>query len=640
MSAPREAPAVRPAPGNGGPPNPPARARAWREAVGQLRPFLPLVVLAICLFVVAILFESLALIMLGPLLDFATSGGLGLETEGRLFDLVFGAMARVGLPADGVGVALLVIGCLVGKSAATITGDFLRARIVAEYERRTRNALARGLLHARWESVMGERSGDFLSVMTLQVDRAARGFVIHLLLFIGQLVMALTYVAVAVAVMPVAGVGVGLLMLAVGLMLSRVFRSIRGWSTEFVSVFGNLTQRLSEAAGGLKVLKALGAEGGATAAIQSDTDLLYRLRIRIDLLRSGFSASLEPALILALLAMLAMMSAGVTNVVTVGLVGILLLRAFQRVFAASSSVTAIVESLPSVAVVADALERLEGDVERSSGEQLATFDRLELRDVAYRYPNGQPGVEALNTSIEPGEFVGIVGASGAGKSTFLDLVLGLLEPTSGAVVVNGRSLEGISLQAWRRRIGYVPQDVLLFNDSILANVTLGRPDCSEAEVLEALRIAQIAQVVEERAGGVHTDVGERGFGFSGGERQRLALARAIVGHPEILVFDEATSSLDGPSERAFHESLEAMRGKFTMIVVAHRLSTVLGADRILVMERGRLVESGRPSDLLADPASRFSRLRGSDGSPAPEDPLLPMEGEVRRSTLPDLGTGT
>jgi ATP-binding cassette, subfamily C, bacterial len=583
----------------------------WRIALGELRPYVLPIAGSIVLFVTAIVLETLALVMLGPLLDLATGGGVGVDTDQRLFHIVFGGMSRVGLAPTLIGLALVVVGLLVSKSVATILGDYLRARVVADYERVTRVELATGLLRVKWHTVMGKRIGDLLNVMTLQTDRAARGFVIHLLLFLGQAIMALTYIAVAVAIIPLAGVGIAVLLLLLGLSLASVFRSIGRWSQELVNVFGDLTQRLAETVGGLKILKALTAEQGAAAAIQTSTDRVRDLRVRTDLLRSAFSSALEPALILALLTMVVLLAAGVPNVALVGFVGILLLRAFQRVFGATLSVTGIVENLPSVAAVADIRRELRANAESVDGESISSFGTVELRDLRFVYPDGQVAVEGVNLTIEAGDFVGIVGASGAGKSTILDLVMGLIPPTGGDVLVDGRPLRTIAAESWRRLIGYVPQETVLFNDTVGANIMLYRREYTPEELDWALKVAQIERVISQREGGLNVMVGDRGTAFSGGERQRLALARAILGKPRLLVLDEATSSLDGHSERAFQSALEAIRGQFTIIVVAHRLSAVMGADRVIVMENGCAVEAGPPRTLIADSTTKFAQLHGT-----------------------------
>jgi ATP-binding cassette, subfamily B, bacterial len=210
-----------------------------------------------------------------------------------------------------------------------------------------------------------------------------------------------------------------------------------------------------------------------------------------------------------------------------------------------------------------------------------------------------PVLADLSFRIEPGQLVAVVGPSGAGKSTLASLVSRLYDVTEGAVRVDGHDVRGVTLASLREAIGVVSQDPHLFHDSIDANLRYARPDATEAELREACRAAQVLDVVEALPEGFATVVGERGYRLSGGEKQRLAIARMLLADPAIVVLDEATSHLDSENEAAVQAALDvALRGR-TAVVIAHRLSTITDADQILVLERGRLVERGRHGELLA-----------------------------------------
>jgi ABC-type multidrug transport system fused ATPase/permease subunit len=200
--------------------------------------------------------------------------------------------------------------------------------------------------------------------------------------------------------------------------------------------------------------------------------------------------------------------------------------------------------------------------------------------------------------IKRGDFVGIVGSSGAGKTTLVDLMLALLRPTAGDILVNGLPLQHISSRGWRRLIGYVPQETVLFNDSIMNNITLLREGVTAQDAIWAARVADAAEFIHTFPEGFDTLVGDRGAKVSGGQRQRLALARALAHRPQILLLDEATSSLDSFSEQKIQNAIEELRDELTIIVVAHRLSTVMNADRIIVLDAGEIVEQGNPRQLI------------------------------------------
>ncbi len=225
---------------------------------------------------------------------------------------------------------------------------------------------------------------------------------------------------------------------------------------------------------------------------------------------------------------------------------------------------------------------------------------IEFRNVSLHYLEGEPwAVKDLSCVIPKGSLTALVGTSGSGKSSVADLVLRLFDPTAGEVLVDGIDLRQLNLACWRGSIGVVGQDTFLFNATVRENLTFGRPDAGESEVLAAARAANVHEFVERLANGYNTVIGDQGYRLSGGQRQRLALARAILREPEILVLDEATSDLDSRSEQLIQKSLDSQRGERTILVIAHRLSTVARADQILVLSQGQLVEQGTHDELLA-----------------------------------------
>jgi len=269
---------------------------------------------------------------------------------------------------------------------------------------------------------------------------------------------------------------------------------------------------------------------------------------------------------------------------------------------------------PALRVVREAVDAGEAAAETLNREG-ACFERLQrdlvLERVSYSYPDGDgPAVDDISLRIARNQMVAIVGRSGAGKSTVIDLISGLHVPAAGSVRVDETDLAELDLVSWRRQIGFVSQDTVIFNDSLRNNLLLFYPDATPADVDRVVSIAHLEEMIVSLPEGLDTMLGEGGVRLSGGQKQRVALARALVGRPELLLLDEATSALDNESERYVQQALETITHTMSIIVIAHRLSTVRKADMIYVMEGGCIVESGAYGELLAK-QGRFAELHQS-----------------------------
>jgi ATP-binding cassette, subfamily B, multidrug efflux pump len=224
--------------------------------------------------------------------------------------------------------------------------------------------------------------------------------------------------------------------------------------------------------------------------------------------------------------------------------------------------------------------------------------RVEFEHISFRYSPDTPLIEDLSLVAEPGHTVAIVGPTGAGKTTILNLLHRFYDPTEGAITFDGYDLRQVTLESLYRQIALVPQETILFGGTILENIRYGREDATEQEVFEASKAAHAHEFITAFPDGYRTIVGEKGINLSGGQRQRLAIARAILKNPRLLLLDEATSSLDTESERLVQEALARLMVDRTTFVVAHRLTTIQRADRILVINKGRLVEEGTHASLM------------------------------------------
>jgi len=258
----------------------------------------------------------------------------------------------------------------------------------------------------------------------------------------------------------------------------------------------------------------------------------------------------------------------------------------QQGLAAASRMFEILDEKPSIV---DAPDAVEADPPRES---------IEVREVSFEYDPGRPVLSNVTVRARVGEIIAFVGPSGGGKSTLVDLLARFYDPTSGAVLWDGVDLRRYRLQSFRRHLGFVSQETILFNETVAFNIAYGRPAAAAGEIEAAARAANAHEFIEKMPRGYETEIGDRGLRLSGGQRQRLAIARALLSNPPVLVLDEATSALDTESEILVQEALERLMKGRTTFVIAHRLSTVRHADRIYVVDGGRIVEEGRHEELV------------------------------------------
>jgi ABC-type transport system involved in Fe-S cluster assembly fused permease/ATPase subunit len=265
-------------------------------------------------------------------------------------------------------------------------------------------------------------------------------------------------------------------------------------------------------------------------------------------------------------------------------------------------------SLEDLRLMFDLMQRQPEIVDRPDAPALVVADaEVRFENVSFAYEPDRPILHDVSFTIPPGQKVAVVGPSGAGKSTLARLLFRFYDVQSGRILINGQNISGVTQDSLRAAIGIVPQDTVLFNDSLYYNIAYASPGASLEDVTRAARLANIHQFILSLTKGYETVVGERGLKLSGGEKQRVAIARAILKSPRVLVFDEATSSLDSQSEKVILESLQSLAANHTTLAIAHRLSTIVDADNILVMEHGRIVEQGNHHALLTQ-GGNYARL--------------------------------
>ncbi len=457
----------------------------------------------------------------------------------------------------------------------------------------------------RWDELVRRRPSDLHHLLTADVERVyTASMAVMMLLQTGILLT--IYLAVAWIISPpmmLVSAGLGLAILA---LLAPLRSRATCYGRERTANKRDQYRTVSEYLAGLKTAKIHGAEGAYRARLAANLDKVHAEAVGYMRLTSLGTIMSQ---VVSALAVATLVYAGIT-LLGMGLPQlvafmVLLMRIAPRF---TTLQTNLQQLLTEVTVFAD-IERFQAECAAAAEPPLPPASTpaplltkaIRCANVRYAYAggDGRPALEDLDCVIPAHRITALVGPSGSGKSTTADLVCGLLTPQGGTIHIDDLALTPETARAWRRSIAYVPQDHFLLPGSVAENLRLARPQASDAELWAALEGAGAADFVRAQSDGLGTQLGENGSRLSGGQRQRIALARALVMKPQLLVLDEATSALDWESQAAFARSVEALRGRVTVLVIAHRLSMVAAADHVIALNGGRVVEVGGFADLAA-----------------------------------------
>lgn len=376
------------------------------------------------------------------------------------------------------------------------------------------------------------------------------------------------------------------------------------WGKELVTHDVSRMQHLQQGLGGAKDVKLLGRESDFLQQYKFHNDRSARIDQRQSILQAIPRLMLELFAVTGLAVLVVIMvSQGKHIESLLPIIGLFAAAAF-RLLPSVTRVISVVNylrfSLPIINIMYDEIRLQENTKPPTYSGDLVLKDKLALDQVKFNYPASESlALDGISLSITKGTSVGFIGESGAGKSTLIDIILGLLTPVSGAVKIDGVDIQE-SIRGWQNQIGYVPQSIYLTDDSLRRNIAFGLPvdQINDDAVWRAIRSAQLEQFINELPEGLNTVVGERGIRLSGGQRQRIGIARALYHDPSVLVLDEATSSLDTATERGVMDAVRDLHGKKTILIVAHRLSTVEDCDYLYRLEQGVVTETGSPKDVI------------------------------------------
>jgi subfamily B ATP-binding cassette protein MsbA len=399
------------------------------------------------------------------------------------------------------------------------------------------------------------------------------------------------------------------------LIIAWIGLKLRKHSAVIQAKMADITSILQETISGVKIVKAFGMEDYENRKFIKETKSFFKLNLRIARVRNASSpiteflsvavgvviiyyggvlvlqeGTLKASEFLGFLFAIFQLMTPIKELSTVN-------NRIQESSAAGDRVFEILDTTP-------AIQNVPGSVELNQFKNDVIFE-----NVSFSYEDSEePVLKDLNFTVNKGEIVALVGPSGGGKSTLVDLIPRFYDPTSGKIIIDGADIRNIDIKSLRRRMGIVTQETFLFNETISNNIAYGLSNYPQEKIVEAAKTANAHDFIVDMPDGYNTIIGERGVKLSGGQRQRLSIARALLKNPDIMIFDEATSALDNESELLVQEAIERMMENRTTFVIAHRLSTIRNATRIIVLDRGRIIQAGRHEDLIADENGLYNKL--------------------------------
>jgi ATP-binding cassette subfamily C protein len=567
--------------------------------------------LALLLMFCTSLTEGAGLLLLVPMLQVI---GLDVQqgTVGWLAEFIASIFAAVGVQPTLVTVLGLYVLVVSAQALLRRRQTTFNVALQQEFTVHLRQRLYRAIANVDWLFFSRSRSSDFTHALSTELDRVSIA-TYRLFSFLPSAVLTAIYMLLAVALSAkitalAFACGAGLLLLVRG-----KTRAARLSGERLSKAYKSLYAAASEHLSGMKIVKSYDARDRNVAIFSRLAERVAQTHL--DAARSQAEAKCWFDIGLVLILALVLYISIETLAIPMGGL-LLLLYLFARIMPMLSdlqqSYQQFVTLLPAFATVMEVQARCEAAAEPEpvNSRSVELQDRIRFKGVSFSYEErGEPLIISdLDLTIRARETTAIVGPSGAGKSTIADLVMGLLAPDKGRVLVDETPLRPEQMRAWRNKIAYVPQDTFLFHDTIRANLLWARPEASEEEVREALRMAAAEDFVCRLPEGMETVLGDRGVRLSGGERQRLALARALLRKPSLLILDEATNNLDSENERRIQHAIEKLHGSMTILIITHRLFTIGRADVIHVLEQGRLVESGDKDTLISRENGRFLAL--------------------------------
>jgi ABC-type multidrug transport system fused ATPase/permease subunit len=502
---------------------------------------------------------------------------------------------------------IFLIALFATKTIYAVGLSWVQASFTYSAQLRVSRRLMESYLNQPYSFHLQRNSAQLLHNATTGLEQFASAILHALALFTESLVVGSVFLMLLI-IEPVGTLATAVVFgLAGGFIFRRTRQRLSAWGRYHHEQEGMRLRHLQQGIGGIKEVLLLGRASEFVARYDAHSRASARVAKYHIVLQNVPRYALEALAVTALGCLVFIMIwQGRELSAVVATLGLFATAAFRLI----PSANRILSSLQSLGYYGTAVSTLANEIRqpesaempmKASGKISGMWNRIEVKDVGFRYNGG--GGDALsdmNLVVERGEAIGLIGASGSGKSTAIDILLGLLDPTAGSVTLDGSDIR-IDIRGWQKQIGYVPQTIYLADESLRQNIAFGIPprEIDDVAIERALKAAQLYEFARQLPQFTETEVGERGVRLSGGQRQRIGIARALYHDPQVLVLDEATSALDTETEEDVMQAIRALHGEKTIILVAHRMSTVSLCDRLYRLSNGRIIAQGKPSDILS-----------------------------------------
>lgn len=533
--------------------------------------------------------EGLGVSALLPMLKIAMNSGdvsATAEPPGQLELVVLGILDWLGIPTTLGALLLVVVVAATFKAILLLIAQRQVGYTAAQVATDLRLEVLRNMMRSRWSFFLHQPAGKLTNALATEAQRAATAYM-QGATAITFLIQSLVYASVAIAVSWKATllslIGGGMIIWASHFLVRVTRKAGKRQTTLMISLMSYLTDTLQS----VKPLKAMAREDQVDRLLESETNRLNKALRRQVLAGAALDAG-QDLMFVCLIAAGVYLALGLLSMdfATVLILAVTLGRAFSFLGKVQKQYQKLVQNDSAYWSLKETSHLAEQECEHLGGHLQPRLETgISLRKVDFLY-DARPILSGLDLEIPAHQLTTIVGPSGSGKTTIIDLVIGLIRADGGEITIDGMPFDQIDLKAWRRMVGYVPQETVLLHDTVLHNVTLGDPEVPEARVIEVLRKAGAWEFVDALPNGLQTLVGERGGRLSGGQRQRIAIARALINDPKLLILDEATSALDTDSEAAIIATLRALKEQLTILAITHNSGLATASDVVYRLEPG------------------------------------------------------